>query len=89
MSANNFQIARGGAEESERLSSFSFVSGEEANGTVKRRANVSSSCPLCDAVVCVSESAMESAKVNGQRFWLCYVEVQIESASVTGNEMNS
>ena len=89
MSVNNLQILRGGAEESEMLSSFWFVSVEVAIGNAKPKANVCSSSPWRDVVVCVSESVTGSVKANDQHFLLCYVEVQIESASVTLNEMNS
>lgn len=88
-SVNNLRIVRGEAEESERLSSFWFVSVEEATGIAKLKANVCNSFPSCDGVVCVSESVTGSGNVNGQHFSLCCVEVQIESASVTSSEMNS
>ena len=89
VSVNNLQILRGGAEESEMLSSFWFVSVEVAIGNAKPKANVCSSSPWRDVVVCVSENVTGSVKANDQHFLLCYVEVQIESASVTSNEMNS
>lgn len=88
-SVSSLQIVRGAAVESEMLSSFWFVSVEEAIGTATLKANVCSSFPSCGAVVCVSVSVIGSVKANGQHFSLCYGEVQIESASVTWNEMNS
>lgn len=89
MSVKNLQIVRGGVAESEMLSSFWFVSVEEVSGTAKLKANVCSSFPLRDVAVCESESVTRSVKANGQCFALCCVEVQIESASVTLNVMNS
>jgi len=88
-SVNNLQIVRGGAEESEMLSNSWFVSVEEAIGTAKLKANVCSSFPSRDVVVCVSETVTVSVKANDHHFSLCYGEVEIESASVTSNEMNS
>ena len=89
VSVSNLQIVRGAAEESVMLSSFLFVSVEEATWSAKLKANVCSSFLSRDVVVCVSESVTGSGKVSGQHSSLCYVEVQIESASVTLNEMNS
>jgi hypothetical protein len=89
VSVNNLQIVRGGVEESEMLSSFWSVFVEEAIGTAKLKANVCSFFPSSYVVVCVNESVTGSAKANGPHFSLCYVEAQIESASVTLNETNS
>ena len=89
VSGNNLQSVRGGVEESEMPSSFWFVSGEEAIGTAKLRQNVCNSFLSRDVVVCVSESVIGSGKANGQRSSLCYVEVRIESVSVTLSGMNS
>ena len=89
VSVNNLEIVRGGAEESEMLSSFWFVSVVEASVTAKLKANVCNSFPSCDVVACVNGSVTRSEKANGQHFALCCVEVQIESANVTLNEMNS
>jgi hypothetical protein len=88
-SANSLQIVRGGAEESESRSSFWLVSVEVANGSAMLKANVCSSFPSCDAVVCVRESVIGSVNANDQHFSLCYVEAQTGSASVTANETNS
>ena len=86
---SSFQVLCGGVEESEMLSSFWFVSVEEVTGTAKLKANVCSFYPSCGVVVCVSVNVTASVKANGQYFSLRYVEVQIESASVTLNETNS
>ena len=89
VSVNNLRIVRGEAEESGMLSSFWFVSVWEATGTAKLKANVCSSFPSRDVVVYVSETVTVSVKANDHHFSRCYGEVEIESASVTSNEMNS
>lgn len=88
MSVNSLQIVRAAVAENEMLSSFCFVF-VEASGIAKLKANVCNFSLLRGVAVCVSESVTGSVKANGRRFSLCCVEVQIESASVTLNEMNS